>query len=205
MNDNEQQSVNQPEAAPEKKFFSPQLIKEIREWVLAFAAALVIVFILRSFLFTLIRVDGPSMSDTLLDGDTLFVNVLDMRLNGPDRFDVVICKYPNRPDQYVKRVIGLPGDTLAVRGGVLYINDQPIEEPFLSDARTVRFDKDSNSFGPVKIPEGHYYVMGDNRDDSNDSRSIGMIPEEMFIGKVEYILFPINRIGAVGGSEEYAQ
>lgn len=201
MNDNEQQSPKKPEKAAGIK---PELKKELREWLIAFVSALAIVLILRSFLFTLIRVDGPSMSDTLLNGDSLFVNVLDMRLGGPDRFDVVICKYPNRPDQYVKRVIGLPGETLSVRGGVLYINDQPIEEPFLSDARTVRFDKDSNSFGPVRIPEGHYYVMGDNRDDSNDSRSIGMIPEDMFIGKVEYIIWPISRIGNVGGSEEYA-
>ncbi len=181
------------------------LRKELREWIISFAAALVLVIIIRSFLFTVIRVDGPSMSDTLLDGDVLFVNVLDMKLNQPERFDVVICKYPNRTDQYVKRVIGLPGDTLSVRGGVLYINDQPIEEPFLSDARTVRFDKASNSFGPVRIPEGCYYVMGDNRDDSNDSRNVGMLTEDMFIGKVEYIIFPFNRVGAVDGSEEYAQ
>ena len=181
------------------------LRKELREWIVSFVAALVLVVIIRSFLFTIIRVDGPSMSDTLLDGDALFVNVLDMKLNQPERFDVVICRFPNRSDQYVKRVIGLPGDTLSVRGGVLYINDQPIEEPFLSEARTVRFDKASNSFGPVRIPEGCYYVMGDNRDDSNDSRNVGMITEDMFIGKVEYIIFPFHRIGAVGGSEEYAQ
>ncbi len=188
-----------------KQLLSTKVKKELREWIVSFVVALVLVIIIRSYLFTIIRVDGPSMSDTLLDGDGLFVNVLDMKLNSPERFDVVICRYPNRDDQYVKRVIGLPGDTLSVRGGVLYINDQPIEEPFLSDSRTVRFDKASNSFGPVKIPEGCYYVMGDNRDDSNDSRNVGMITEDMVIGKVEYIIWPFNRISSVAGSEEYAQ
>ncbi len=193
------------EEEPKKELLSTKAKKEIREWTVAFVSALAIVLVLRSFLFTIIRVEGPSMSDTLLDGDMLFVNVLDVRLNGPERFDVVICRYPGKDDQYVKRVIGMPGDTLSVRGGVLYINDQPMEEPYLSDSRTVRFDKDSNSFGPVRIPEGYYYVMGDNRDDSNDSRSVGLIAEDMFIGKVEYVIFPFNRIDTVGGSEEYAQ
>ena len=145
------------------------------------------------------------MSDTLLDGDKLFVTVADMRANGPDRFDVIICKDPNRKDQYVKRVIGLPGDTLRVKNGVLYINGEEFEEPFLSEARTVRFDKASNNFGPIEIGEGEYFVMGDNRDDSNDSRNVGVITEDMVIGKVRHIIWPLNRIGSVPGAEVYAE
>lgn len=188
---------------PKKKGLSPNAVKEIREWVISLVAAVVLVVIIRSFFFTIIRVDGASMSDTLLNNDRLFVSVLDVKKDGPERFDVVICKYPNRPDQYVKRVIGMPGDTLTVRRGVLYINDVAYEEPYLSDARTVEFDRGSNNFGPIKIPEGKYYVMGDNRDDSNDSRRVGLIDEDMMIGEVKYIIWPLDRIGVVAGSEEY--
>lgn len=179
--------------------------KEIREWLLSLVVAVVVVTLIRSFLFTIIRVDGPSMSDTLLDGDKLFVTIADMKIIGPQRFDVVICKYPQRRDHYVKRVIGLPGETLEVRKGVLYIDGEAIEEPFLSDLRTERFDKISNNFGPIVIGEGEYFVMGDNRDNSNDSRNVGMITEEMMVGKVRQIIWPLNRFGAVAGSEEYAE
>ena len=188
---------------PKKKGLSPNAVKEIREWVISLVAAVVLVVIIRSFFFTIIRVDGESMSDTLLNNDRLFVSVLDVKKDGPERFDVVICKYPNRPDQYVKRVIGMPGDTLMVRRGVLYINDEAYDEPYLSDARTVNFDRGSNNFGPIEIPDGKYYVMGDNRDDSNDSRRIGLIDEDMMIGEVKYIIWPLDRIGEVAGSEEY--
>ena len=102
-------------------------------------------------------------------------------------------------------MIGLPGDTISVKQGVLYVNGEAVEEPFLSDARTVRFDKGSNNFGPVEIGEGEYFVMGDNRDNSNDSRNVGVITGEMVIGKVRQIIWPLNRIGSVPGSEEYAQ
>ena len=208
-------SENQPEETKrkllefreeeKKPLFSAKLKKEIREWVVSLAVALIAVLLIRSFLFTIIRVDGPSMSDTLLDGDKLFVTVADMKLDGPDRFDVVICKYPGKNDQYVKRVIGMPGDTLEVKSGVLYINGEAIEEPFLTDARTLRFHKANNSFGPISIPEGEYFVMGDNRDNSNDSRNVGMITEDMVIGKVRCIIWPLTRLGLVSGSEVYAE
>ena len=193
------------EKGEKKPLLSDKAKKEIREWIVSLAVAVVVVLIIRSFLFTIIRVDGPSMSDTLLDGDKLMVTVLDMKLNGPDRFDVIICRYPERKDQYVKRVVGLPGDTLEVKEGALYINGALIEEPFLSDARTVRFDKASNSFGPIVIPAGEYFVMGDNRDNSNDSRAVGMISEDMVIGKVRHIIWPLSRFGSVAGSEVYAE
>lgn len=188
-----------------KPLLTPQAKKEIREWAISLAAAVVIVLLIRTFLFTIIRVDGPSMSDTLLNGDKLFVTITDMKLSGPDRFDVVICKYPGRRDNYVKRVIGLPGETLEVKKGVLYINGEAVEEPFLSDVRTERFDKIANNFGPVVIGEGEYFVMGDNRDNSNDSRNVGTITDQMIVGKVRQIIWPLNRFGAVAGSEEYAQ
>lgn len=188
-----------------KPFFTPKMKKELREWAVSLAVALVSVLLIRSFLFTIIRVDGPSMSDTLLNNDRLIVSVLDMKLNGPERFDVVILHYPGERDNFVKRVIGMPGETLEVRSGVLYIDGEAVSEPFLSEERTEKYRMNYKDFGPIEIPEGQYFVMGDNRDNSNDSRNVGLIDRNMFVGKVQYIFWPVDRMGTVSGSEVYGE
>ena len=186
-----------------KPFWTPERKKDAREWVVSIVTALLAVLIIRSFLFTIIRVDGTSMTDTLQDNDRLFVTVLDMKLHGPDRFDVVITHYDDTRKEYVKRVIGLPGDTLEVRSGVLYINGEAYEEPFLSPDRIVNYSLPQYDFGPIEVPEGSYFVMGDNRDNSRDSRRVGFLSEDKIVGKVRYIIWPLDRIGSVGGSEVY--
>ena len=186
-----------------KPFWTPERKKDAREWVVSIVTALLAVLIIRSFLFTIIRVDGTSMTDTLQNNDRLFVTVLDMKLHGPDRFDVVITHYDDTRKEYVKRVIGLPGDTLEVKSGVLYVNGEAYEEPFLSPDRIVNYSLPQYDFGPIEVPEGSYFVMGDNRDNSRDSRRVGFLSEDKIVGKVRYIIWPLNRIGSVGGSEVY--
>lgn len=186
-----------------KPFWTPERKKDAREWVVSIVTALLAVLIIRSFLFTIIRVDGTSMTDTLQNNDRLFVTVLDMKLHGPDRFDVVITHYDDTRKEYVKRVIGLPGDTLEVKSGVLYVNGEAYEEPFLSPERIVNYSLPQYDFGPIEVPEGNYFVMGDNRDNSRDSRRVGFLSEDKIVGKVRYIIWPLNRIGSVGGSEVY--
>ena len=186
-----------------KPFWTPERKKDAREWVVSIVTALLAVLIIRSFFFTIIRVDGPSMTDTLQNNDRLFVTVLDMKLHGPDRFDVVITHYDDTRKEYVKRVIGLPGDTLEVKSGVLYVNGEAYEEPFLSPDRIVNYSLPQYDFGPIEVPEGSYFVMGDNRDNSRDSRRVGFLSEDKIVGKVRYIIWPLNRIGSVGGSEVY--
>ncbi len=186
-----------------KPFWTPERRKDAREWVVSIVTALIAVLIIRSFLFTIIRVDGSSMTDTLQHNDRLFVTVLDMKLHGPDRFDVVITHYDDTRKEYVKRIIGLPGDTLEVRSGVLYVNGEAYEEPFLSPERIVNYSLPQYDFGPIEVPEGSYFVMGDNRDNSRDSRRVGFLSEDRIVGKVRYIIWPLNRIGSVGGSEVY--
>lgn len=188
-----------------KPFWTPERKKDAREWVVSIVTALIAVFIIRSFFFTIIRVDGESMTDTLQNNDRLFVTVLDMKLHGPDRFDVVITHYDDTRKEYVKRVIGLPGDVLEIKSGVLYVNGEAYEEPFLSPGRTVTYSLPQNDYGPVEVPEGSYFVMGDNRDNSRDSRRIGCVSEDKIVGKVRYIIWPFSRIGRVGGSEVYNQ
>ena len=186
-----------------KPFWTPERKKDAREWVVSIVTALLAVLIIRSFFFTIIRVDGTSMTDTLQNNDRLFVTVLDMKLHGPDRFDVVITHYDDTRKEYVKRVIGLPGDTLEVKSGVLYVNGEAYEAPFLSPDRIVNYSLPQYDFGPIEVPEGSYFVMGDNRDNSRDSRRVGFLSEDKIVGKVRYIIWPLNRIGSVGGSEVY--
>lgn len=194
--------------------------QEILSWILTIAVALVAALLIRSFIFEPVRVDGHSMDDTLADGEIMFVTKFDYSSTwlsffwqndetkenapritfggNPNRFDVVICRYPGRGDtNFVKRVIGLPGDKVELREGYLYINDELYEEPYINDDyRTGHL----NTFGPFTVPEGQYFVMGDHRNNSNDSRSQGPIDRNMIIGHVRQVLFPFgNWRGVLNG------
>ncbi|MBR5109185.1 MAG: signal peptidase I, partial [Clostridia bacterium] len=113
----------------------------------------------------------------------------------PQRFDVVVCRYPGRGDtNFVKRVVGMPGDTVEVREGYLYVNGEKYDEPYIKDEyRTGRL----NSFGPYEVPEGEYFVMGDHRNNSNDSRMQGSLPRDMIIGHVRTVLYPFGEIRGI--------
>ena len=193
--------------------------QEILSWILTILVAVVAALVIRSVIFEPVRVDGASMDDTLSDGEIMFVSKFDYsstwlclpwqsqeakenapRLTfggNPQRFDVVICRYPGRGDtNFVKRVIGLPGDTLRLEDGYLYIKEAGqeeevrYEEPYINDEyRSGRL----NSFGPYTVPEGEYFVMGDHRNNSNDSRSVGSITRNMIIGHVRQVVFPFGQ------------
>lgn len=175
-----------------KPFWTPERKKDAREWVVSIGTALLVVFLIRTFLFTMIRVDGQSMIETLQDGERLFVSILDVKLNGVERGDVIICHYPNSRDNYVKRVVGLEGDTVEVRDGVTYLNGVAQEEAFVA----YQTDKD---FGPITVEEDKVFVMGDNRANSRDSRSssVGPLDEDMIVGRVRFIWWPFSEWGTV--------
>ena len=193
------------------------LAREILEWVLTITAAVVIALPIRAFAFEMVRVDGVSMDSTLSNGEIMFVSKFDYATTwlsfpwqddeakeqaarittggNPQRFDVVICRYPGRGDtNFVKRVVGLPGDTVEVRDGYLYVNGERCEEPYILDEyRGGRL----NTFGPYEVPEGEYFVMGDHRNNSNDSRSQGSIPRDMIIGHVRTVVYPFSGIRGI--------
>ena len=173
------------------------LKREIFEWVMVFVVAAALALPVRTYLFEPVSVDGESMLNTLNDHDFMIATKFDYLNSDPERFDIVICNYPNTTDGMyrVKRVIGLPGETLELRGGELYIDGEHVKQ---------NFDMTENEtyFGPFTVPEGHFFVMGDNRNNSKDSRSptVGALPREMIVGHVRAVVFPFDRMRRVDGN-----
>ena len=167
------------------------LKREIFEWVMVFVAAAAMAFVVRTFIFEPVRVDGSSMLNTLTDSEFMIATKFDYLLGDPERFDIVICNYPNTSDGMyrVKRVIGMPGETMELRAGELYINGQHMEQ---------NFDMTPNEtyFGPYTVPEGHYFVLGDNRNNSKDSRSVmvGPLSRDEIKGHVRAVVFPLGKM-----------
>lgn len=174
--------------------------KEIKEWVIALVTALAVVLVLRTFLFTVIRVDGDSMYPTLQNNERLFVTIADVKLGNIERNDVVICHYPERGNTYfVKRVVGVPGDVVYREKGVTYVNGEALDPMGLS--YQIKYD-----YEPYTLGEDEYFCVGDNRYDSHDSRDwndaiangdVGPLDEDMIIGKVRFVIWPLNEIRAV--------
>lgn len=163
-----------------------------------FLLMLAAVLAVRFFVLSFARVKGRSMLPTLRDREWLLVWRLPYVLGRPRRFDVVICHYPGRrmkrlpflPQCFVKRVVGLPGETVEVIEGVLHIGGQPVEEHFL-DPQHTRFFRNRP---PVTLGPEEYFVMGDNRDNSNDSRRIGPLKRRAIIGRVACVLWPMKGV-----------
>lgn len=176
---------------------------ELWEWSKALIIAVILAVIIRYFLFTPIVVEGTSMMPTLQDRDWMIVNKFSYQFGEPERFDIVVFKAPEGKD-YIKRVIGLPGDTIQYKNDILYINGKPYEEPYLEQAKKeVLGGPLTQSFtleeviGRDTVPEGHVFVMGDNRRLSKDSRHIGPVPVEDILGKTKLVLWPFEDLGFV--------
>lgn len=164
---------------------SKKLIKEYLPYVII----IIIIILIRSFIVTLVRVDGNSMVDTLHNGEILVLNKLDRNYK---RFDIVVIKYNN--ERLVKRIIGLPGEQIRYRNNNLYVNGKKIEEKFIKE-NTENFNL--TELGYNKIPKDCYFVVGDNRNNSLDSRYIGLIKKEQIKGTTNIRLFPFNKIGKI--------
>jgi signal peptidase I len=181
---------------------------KVREYVEAFAVALVIALIVRTLLLQAFRIPSSSMEDTLLIGDHIFVNkflygyhipftkgrVLSM--THPKRGDIVVFVFPeDKSKDFIKRIIGTPGDTVEVHDKVVYVNGEPLKEPYtrFADGSVIdTFAKQRDNLPPLKVPPGKYFAMGDNRDRSYDSRFWGFVDEDALIGKALFIYFSID-------------
>ncbi|MCZ0703408.1 signal peptidase I [Natronobacillus azotifigens] len=179
--------------------------QEWKSWIKALVIAVIITFLVRTFLFIPIAVEGPSMQPNLEDRDYVVINKLNYRISEPKRFDVVVF-HASVDKDYIKRVIGLPGETVEYVDDVLYINGSPIEETHLVEelARLEEGERYTRDFsledipgGHEVIPENHVLLLGDNRPNSTDSRNLGLIPYDELVGSASVIYWPINRIGIV--------
>lgn len=208
QNNEQQEETTLPETDSTKKNQKEKksLGREILEWIVTIVAALAIALVIRTFIFEPVRVDGQSMDDTLADGEVMFVSKLRYTsfdfiggrisaFGDPKRFDVVICRYPNRGyTNFVKRIIGIPGDTVRIEDGYVYVNDEKYDEPYIND--DYRTGLGAN-FPEFKVPEGQYFVMGDHRNNSNDSRYVGPIDRNMIVGHVVQVLFPFSSFRSI--------
>ena len=173
---------------------------KVWEYAKSILIALFIALLIRTFIVQAFRIPSGSMIPTLLVGDHILVNKLVYRFGDPKRLDVVVFKFPLDPKKdYIKRVIGLPGDKVEIINKVVYINGKPLKEPYVqhTDPHIIpRGVQPRDNYGPVVVPKGHYFVMGDNRDSSYDSRYWGFVARKAFIGKALIIYFSWNPHGA---------
>lgn len=170
-------------------------------WLIEFAVSLCLALFLRLFVLSFARIKGSSMLSTLRNREFVLVWRLGYRLHASRRQDVVICHYPGRrmkhckwwPQSFVKRVIALPGDTIEFAEGAVRINGETLDEPYLDPARC-RFLRERPAF---TLGEDEYFVMGDNRDRSNDSRTVGPLHRRDIRGHVVCVLWPLGRVRGV--------
>jgi len=164
---------------------------EVWEWTKALAIAISIAFAIRYFLFSPIVVDGESMMPTLEDRERLIVNKIVYSFSQPQRGDIIVFHATENKD-WIKRVIGLPGDTIEIKDDVLYINDEIVEEPYLEGAKKMFGGNLTDDVPKTVVSEGHLFVMGDNRPNSRDSRWIGTIPLDSVVGRADLVFWPIT-------------
>jgi signal peptidase I len=175
-----------------------KLKEELKSWLITLFIAFGVVMIVRTFLFAPYIVEGASMEPTLHNSEKIFVNKISSS-NSIQRGDIIIIEGP--VDSYVKRVIGLPGDKIKMENDQLFINNKPFNEDYLSFNREVAKKMGTNltgDFGPVTVPKNQFFVMGDNRLVSMDSRNgLGLISKEDIVGKSEFVFYPFSEIRSV--------
>lgn len=168
--------------------------KEIMSWI--WAAAIVI--LLRMFVVQAFKIPSTSMVPTLKISDRLLANKILYKIKEPERGDVIIFRYPEDPSRdFVKRLIGLPGETVMIKNGKILINGSELKEPGSIASRYYYSEGDYGVTGGMKIPENSYYALGDNSIISKDSRFWGVVPKKNLIGKAAFIYWPPWRMGIV--------
>jgi len=161
--------------------------EELLAWFKTLFSAAVYATLIVTFGFQVARVEGQSMAPTLADQDRLIVNKFAYRMGAPRRGDIVMLYYPINPDKsFVKRVIAEEGDEVRIVDGRVYVNDVPVRDDFVPPEY-----RDHDDFGPKHIQEGYYFVMGDHRNNSSDSRHWGEVPKKYIIGRVQLRWWPI--------------
>lgn len=163
-------------------------MKILKEW-LPFILTILMIVLIRTYVVTPVRVDGTSMYNTLNDGNILLLEKYDQNY---ERFEIVVFEING--EKLIKRVIGLPGETVEYKNNTLYINGEKINEEYGYGDTSDFYLEELNS---NKVPDNHYFVLGDNRNNSLDSRYFGCISKDKIIGSVRYVLFPFTKFGKI--------
>lgn len=167
--------------------------EEIKDWVVSILIAVVLAFFIRYFIVELYMVEGPSMRPTLVNSERLVVNKFIYRFKQPERGEILVFKYPrDQSRDFIKRVIAIPGDTIEVKEGRVFVNGQLLNETYI-------LERTKGSYPLSTVPEGHVFVMGDNRNNSEDSRfkDVGFVPYTLIKGKAVIVFWPLDHIKAL--------
>src|ERR1700752_1712361 len=187
-----------PQDASASQASSNHLLRnEIRVWTRDLLIAIGLALLIIVFLYQPVTVEGTSMAPLLSDQERIFINKFVYRFEDIHRGDVVVFWYPlDRSKSFIKRVIGLPGKTVDIRHGLLYVNGELIPEPYVPPQYT-----DVTDFGPVKVPKDSYFVMGDHRISSNDSRVFGPVSSQFIYGRAVFAYWPVDHLGSLSTAE----
>ncbi|EGO63123.1 signal peptidase I [Acetonema longum] len=167
-----------------------RLGQEVKDWLISILIAVVLAFFIRSFIVELYMVEGPSMRPTLVNSERLVVNKFIYRFKEPQRGEVIVFRYPRDPSRdFIKRVIGVAGDKIEIRDGQVFLNGQLQNENYI-------LERTRGSYPLVTIPQGHIFVMGDNRNNSEDSRfrDVGFVPLDLVKGKAMVVFWPLDHM-----------
>jgi len=162
--------------------------QEFWSWILSLVIAVSIALSLRIFVFDFVVVESISMEDTLYAGEVLFLEKVSYNANLPETGDIIVCRFDDGRKNYIKRVIGQPGDTVSVEAGTTYVNSIPLDEPYLPEAMLGNYVQST-------VPDDAVFIMGDNRNNSFDSRAVGTVPLEKVRGKAVFRVWPFSRFG----------
>jgi signal peptidase I len=170
---------------------------EIRVWTRDLLIAIGLALVIIVFLYQPVKVEGTSMAPLLSDQERIFINKFVYRFESIHRGDVVVFWYPlDRSKSFIKRVVGLPGESVEIRRGVLYLNGQIVPEPYVPPRYT-----DVTDYGPIRVPQGSYFVMGDHRISSNDSRVFGPVASQFIYGRAVFAYWPVDHFGSLSATE----
>jgi signal peptidase I len=194
---------NQPLASsvPETSTPAPStthsLRNEIRVWTRDLLIAIGLALVIIVFLYQPVKVEGTSMAPLLSDQERIFINKFVYRFEPIQRRDVVVFWYPlDHSKSFIKRVIGLPGESVEIRQGIVYVNGRAIDEPYVPTQY-----EDMSDYGPVRVPRDSYFVMGDHRISSNDSRVFGCVPSKFIYGRAVFAYWPVDHFGSLSTTE----
>jgi signal peptidase I len=179
--------------------------RTILEYLVLAGVAIAVALLIQAFLVKPYRIPSPSMEDTLLVGDRVLVDRISWRFSEPARGDIVVFHSPVPGPVLIKRIVGMPGDTLSLRDGAVYVNGRRLAEPYVRrvDGRPAPTEPFETGLPwalqqPYRVPAGSYFLMGDNRTDSKDGRDFGPVTRDQLVGRAFARYWPPGRIGGLG-------